>query len=113
MPWNCLFNLIRSSQETTRHKEIQNLNPQWEADPEYPMPPDTRKTILVKCVISGKTIEQVSFLPAYLTTRAEPEFLASGDRRFTEVTEYIEEITRSQGFDTQFIPDGDEVIVRK
>jgi poly-gamma-glutamate capsule biosynthesis protein CapA/YwtB (metallophosphatase superfamily) len=97
---------------TTRHKEIQSLNPQWDADPEYPMPPDTRKTILVKCVISGKTIEQVSFLPAYLNTRAEPEFLASGDRRFTEVTGYIEEITRSQGFDTRFLPDGDEIIVR-
>jgi poly-gamma-glutamate capsule biosynthesis protein CapA/YwtB (metallophosphatase superfamily) len=105
------FQFDKKLKGTTRHKEIQSLNPQWDADPEYPMPPDTRKTILVKCAISGKTIEKVSFLPAYLTTRAEPEFLASGDRRFMEVTGYIEEITRSQGFDTQFTSDGDEVIV--
>ena len=75
------------------------------------MPPDTRKTVLVKCVLSGKTIEKVSFLPTYLTTRAEPEFLTSGDTRFMEVMEYIEEITRSQGFDTRFILNGDEVVI--
>ena len=68
------FQFDKKLRETTRHKEIQNLNPEWEADPEYPMPPDTRKTVLVKCVISGKTIEKVSFLPAYLTTRPNLNF---------------------------------------
>jgi poly-gamma-glutamate capsule biosynthesis protein CapA/YwtB (metallophosphatase superfamily) len=106
------FQFDKKLRETARHKEIQNLNPQWEADPEYPMPPDTRKTILVKCVLSEKTIEKVSFLPAYLTTMAEPELLPSGDKRFEEVIKYIEEITRSQGFDTQFMLDGNEVIVQ-
>jgi poly-gamma-glutamate synthesis protein (capsule biosynthesis protein) len=105
------FQFDKKLRETARHKEIQNLNPEWEADPEYPMPPDTRKTVLVKCVLSGKTIEKVSFLPTYLTTRAEPEFLTSGDTRFMEVMEYIEEITRSQGFDTRFILNGDEVVI--
>jgi poly-gamma-glutamate capsule biosynthesis protein CapA/YwtB (metallophosphatase superfamily) len=105
------FQFDKKLRETASHKEIQNLNPEWEADPEYPMPPDTRKTILVKCMISNKTIEKVSFLPAYLTVRAEPELLTSGDKRFMEVTEYMKEITRSQGFDTQFVLNGNEVIV--
>jgi poly-gamma-glutamate synthesis protein (capsule biosynthesis protein) len=107
------FQFDKNLRGTTRHKEIQDLNPQWEADPEYPMPPDTRKTILVKCMLSGKTIEKVSFIPAYLNNRAEPEFLRSGDRRFTEVKEYMEEITKGQGFDTEFIINGDEVTVQK
>jgi len=107
------FQFDKKLRETTRHKEIKNLNPQWEADPEYPMPPDTRKTVLAKCVISGKSIEKVSFLPVYLTVRAEPEFLTSEDARFMEVTSYMEEITKSQGFDTRFTFDGNEVIVQK
>jgi len=106
------FQFDRKLKETTRHKEIQNLNPDWGVDPEYPMPPDTRKTILAKCVISGKKIEKVSFLPVYLNTRAEPEFLAPDDKRFGDVTRYIEEITRSQGFDTQFVPEEGEIVVR-
>ena len=105
------FRFDKDLRGTNRHKEIQDLNPQWGADPEYPMPPDTRKTILVKCVISKKTIEKVSFLPAYLNTRAEPEFLTAEDTRFTEVTGYIEEITKSQGFDTRFILEGAEVVI--
>ncbi len=106
------FQFDKELKETTRHKEIRNLNPLWDADPEYPMPPDTRKTILVKCVISGKSIKKVSFLPAFLTVRAEPEFLTRKDPRFTEVTGYMEEITKSQGFDTRFAVRGNEVIVR-
>jgi poly-gamma-glutamate capsule biosynthesis protein CapA/YwtB (metallophosphatase superfamily) len=106
------FQFDKKLKGTARHKEIENLNPGWETDPEYPMPPDTRKTILVKCVISGKTIKKVSFLPAYLTVRAEPEFLTSEDARFMEVTGYIEEVTRSQGFDTRFTLNGNEVIIR-
>jgi poly-gamma-glutamate synthesis protein (capsule biosynthesis protein) len=106
------FQFDKKLKGTTRHKEIQNLNPGWDADPEYPMPPDTRKTILVKCAISEKAIKKVSFLPAYLTVRAEPEFLISEDARFTEVTGYMEEITRSQGFNTEFRRKGNEVVVR-
>jgi poly-gamma-glutamate capsule biosynthesis protein CapA/YwtB (metallophosphatase superfamily) len=107
------FRFEKGLRETARHKEIRNLNPEWEADPEYPMPPDTRKTVLVKCVISGTTLERVSFLPAYLNTHAEPEVLTSEDARFMEVVRYMEEITRNQGFDTQFTLDGNEVVIRK
>ncbi len=106
------FQFDKKLKETTRHKEIRDLNPQWDADPEYPMPPDTRKTLLVKCFISEKKIKKVSFLPAFLTVRAEPEFLMLKDPRFAEVTGYIEEITKSQGFNTRFTVKGNEVIVR-
>lgn len=63
------FRFEKGLRETARHKEIRDFNPEWEADPEYPMPPDTRKTVLVKCVILGTSIERIFFLPVYLNTQ--------------------------------------------
>jgi hypothetical protein len=40
-----------------------------------------------------------------------PEILKSGDKRFKEVVDYLEEITRSQGIDTEFTVIGDEVVL--
>jgi hypothetical protein len=100
-----------SLRDSSRHAEIASLNPKWDTDPEFPMPPDTRRTIAVKCRVSGKQIHKISYLPAYLNVRAEPEFLAATDARFAEVREYVAEITRSQGLAAQFSQDGNEIIV--
>jgi poly-gamma-glutamate synthesis protein (capsule biosynthesis protein) len=106
------FRFDKKLKGTVRHEEIKNLNPGWETDPVYPMPPDTRKTILGKCLFSKKRVEQVSFLPVYLSSGAEPEILNAADARFFEVKGYMEEITNSQGFNTRFTVKGNEVMVR-
>jgi poly-gamma-glutamate synthesis protein (capsule biosynthesis protein) len=95
-------------------KEIQKLNPKWIPDPEclYNLPPDAEKTIIAKCEISDGSIKKVSFLPVYIDRKtAMPEILKSGDKRFKEVVDYLEEITRSQGIDTEFTVIGDEVVL--
>ena len=93
------------------------LNPDWNPPypdyPSFPFPPDSRKTILAKCIISNKKINKVSFLPVIINKQGEPEILASGDERFGEVVRYIEEITRDQGLDTKYTIDGDEVIISR
>ncbi len=102
--------------ESPRHKEIQVLNPSWQPDPEYPtyyLPPDSRKTIIVKCVISNGEIRSVSFLPTYINKQSQPEVLSSKDERFGEVVRYMEEITRDQGFNTKYVIERDEVLIRK
>jgi poly-gamma-glutamate capsule biosynthesis protein CapA/YwtB (metallophosphatase superfamily) len=102
--------------ESPGHKEIEVLNPEWKTDPEYPtyfMPPDSRKTIVTKCIISDKAIKSVSFLPTYINKRSQPEVLSSEDERFGEVIRYMEEISRDQNLDTKYTIDGDEVIIHK
>jgi len=97
--------------KTTRHREIEELNPQWDQNREYPLPPDTRKSLIARCVISEKRIRRISFLPVYLTDQSEPQILKPGDRRFEDVVRYMGEITSDQGFDTRFARKGDEVII--
>ncbi|HVN96976.1 MAG TPA: CapA family protein [Syntrophorhabdaceae bacterium] len=97
--------------ETRQHKEIMNLNPNWGKDRDYPMPPDTMKSMVVKCVISEKGIKRVSFLPVYLSKIGEPEILTAKDPRFTEVVKYVEEIGRVAGVESSFKVKGDEVLV--
>ncbi len=92
------------------------LNPDWNPPypdyPSFPFPPDSRKTIIAKCVISNKAISKVSFLPAYINEKGEPEILVSKDERFGEVLRYMKEISRDQGLNAEYKVDGDEVVIR-
>ena len=102
--------------QSTRFKEVEkNLKPDWNPPypdyPSYPFHPDSRKTLLAKCVISKRGINKVSFLPVYINKQGEPEILSPADERFGEVVRYMEEITRDQDMDTEFIIEGDEVII--
>ncbi|MGD9044779.1 MAG: CapA family protein [Desulfobacterales bacterium] len=97
--------------KTARHKEIEELNPQWDQKREYPLPPETRKSLIIKCIISGKRIQRISFLPVYLTARSEPQILKSDDVRFEDVVRYMDEITIDQGIDTRFVREGDEIVI--
>lgn len=102
--------------ENPGHKEIAVLNPEWKPDPEYPtyfLPPDSRKTIIAKCIISNKAIRSVSFLPTYINKQSQPEVLISKDERFGEVVGYMEEISRDQGLSANYAIDGDKVIIHK
>jgi hypothetical protein len=77
------------------------------------MHPDSKKTLIGKCVISNKTIKKISVLPTLVNQQSQPEILSSNDERFDEVVKYVEKITRDQNLDTQFITDGDEVIIHQ
>jgi poly-gamma-glutamate capsule biosynthesis protein CapA/YwtB (metallophosphatase superfamily) len=97
-------------------KEQRNaLNPDWNppyADyPSFPFPPDSRKTLVVKYVMSGKSISRVSFLPVYINGRSQPEILKPDNSRFREVIDYVEKITQEAGFNTSFKLDGAEVSI--
>jgi len=94
-----------------RHKEVENLSTGWNTQDEYPLPHDTRKTLIAKCIIQDKGLVRVSFLPVYINTRSEPEILLAGDERFQEVIRYMEIITQDQHLNAQYAIDGNEVIV--
>jgi poly-gamma-glutamate synthesis protein (capsule biosynthesis protein) len=92
-----------------------SLSPDWNPPypdyPSYPFPPDSRKTIIAKCIISGNTISRVSFLPVYINKTSEPEIMQPNDTRFGEIVNYMKEISIDQGIHTEYIIDGNEVVV--
>jgi poly-gamma-glutamate capsule biosynthesis protein CapA/YwtB (metallophosphatase superfamily) len=100
--------------ESKGFKEIQKLNPDWIPDFEalYNFPTDSQKTIVIKCLISGKALKNVSFLPASIDKKtAQPEILTAGDQRFGAVIRYMKEITKNAGLTTRYIVKGDEVVL--
>ena len=95
------------------HKEIRDLYSDQKSDPKDPMHPDSKKTLIGKCVISNQTIKRISALPTWINDQSQPEILSSNDKRFDEVVKYVEKITRDQDLDTRYITDGDEVIIHQ
>ncbi|MBI4190608.1 MAG: CapA family protein [Betaproteobacteria bacterium] len=65
----------------------------FELDPEYPtfpFPPQSRKTMIVKCVISDKKVAKVSFLPALINKLGQAEVLPRSDKRSSDVVDFVE-----------------------
>jgi poly-gamma-glutamate synthesis protein (capsule biosynthesis protein) len=87
----------------------------WKYDPEYEewyaVPPENRKSMLVRIDIVDKQIDRVCFLPIMINKRAQPEVLSNGDPRFDDVVTYVREITEGQNIDTTYSVEGDEVVV--
>lgn len=87
-------------------------NPKDQADyPTYPFHPDSRQTMIVRARIADRQVVEVGFTPCYINPAGQPEPLAEGDQRFSQVTSYVERITEAMGFDTRFVPEGDRVRV--
>jgi poly-gamma-glutamate synthesis protein (capsule biosynthesis protein) len=98
-------------EDRPRSKEISKLNPGIGRSKDLLFPDDMLKTGIVKCVIAGKAIKRVSFLPCMITKTGEPELLKSADARFGEIAGYLEKITQNQGLETRFSGDGDELVI--
>lgn len=86
----------------------------YQPDPEYctyPYPPDSKKSIIAKCIIMNGKIMKVSYLPIWINKQSTPEILYRGDKRREEVYQYMEWLCRDQELDTRFAWEGDEVVI--
>jgi poly-gamma-glutamate synthesis protein (capsule biosynthesis protein) len=78
--------------------------------PEYPFHPESRNTLLAKCVLDASGWVEPRFLPVQINRRSQPEVLGH-DTRGEAVLDYVRDITHRAGFTTRFCWDGDEVLV--
>jgi poly-gamma-glutamate capsule biosynthesis protein CapA/YwtB (metallophosphatase superfamily) len=94
-------------------REIQKLHADWQPDFDstYNFPPESRRTVIAKCVIEGGELQGVSLLPAYIDRQSRPEILMATDPRFAEVADYLDAITRDQGLSARYVRRGDELLV--
>jgi poly-gamma-glutamate capsule biosynthesis protein CapA/YwtB (metallophosphatase superfamily) len=96
-------------------REIQKLHPHWEPDFDstYNFPADCRRTIIAKLVVGNNGLQRVSLLPTYVNRQSQPEVLDASDPRFDEVTNYLEEITVSEGLNARYVRDGNELVIEQ
>ncbi len=80
--------------------------------PSYPYPPDARKTIIAKLVVSNNHIESVSYLPVLINRLGQPEVLPRARKESQEVFEYMKTITEDQELGTKFSREGDEIVIK-
>ncbi len=93
-----------------RRKELFGFEP----DPEYPtyysFHPESKYTMIAKCVFEGGSIAKISYLPCLINKKAQPEVLKN-DERGQEVFKYFEKITKIAGLNAKYAWDGDEISV--
>lgn len=83
-------------------------DPEWV---DYTFPPACRKSIIVKARIQDGRLAEVYFHPVRINQRAQPVSVTSADGEFTEILNYIREISRDQGFNTEFQVAGNRVLI--
>lgn len=79
--------------------------------PSYPFHPLARQTMIARCRIRDRRIDDVSFVPCYINEVGQPEALRASDQRFVDVAGYVDSVTAEAGFVTQFKADEHEVRV--
>jgi poly-gamma-glutamate synthesis protein (capsule biosynthesis protein) len=72
---------------------------------------ELRYSMIVKCIISNKAIQAVSFLPVLINEKSQPQIIHRNESAFNEIFEYMKCISQSQKLDTKFNIDGDEIVV--
>jgi hypothetical protein len=103
--WNC-----DGAPKKTR--KIYNFTPDPEC-PNYPMPHESRATLIAKALIEDGKIKRVSYIPCYINKWSEPEIVTRQDPRGQEVFNYMEDISRSEELPVKFSWDGDEVVIQQ
>jgi poly-gamma-glutamate capsule biosynthesis protein CapA/YwtB (metallophosphatase superfamily) len=111
---NFAFDLHLTAQDfqSPKRRELAKIYPNrmWLPDyPTYPFPIDSRKTILLKCLMSKEGIQKVSFLPVFINNKGQPECLDRQDKRSLEVFNYMDGLCKELGTKISF--DGDEVLI--
>ncbi len=97
--------LIESHRSITRATEYD----EWFAA--YSLSPDQALSMIAEVDFSADRDPVASFRPVVINTRAQPQPMAASEPGFTQVLDYVREVTASQGLDTRYDTDGDRVIV--
>ncbi|QFG21566.1 CapA family protein [Actinomadura sp. WMMB 499] len=100
-----------ANRPTFRH--LLSLHPGWEPDigGMYNFPPDSRKSMMVRCEMDASGVRTVGFRPVHIDRTAVPEPLAPDDPRFAEVVEYVTRISAEQSLPVRLGVEGDLVTI--
>jgi Bacterial capsule synthesis protein PGA_cap len=77
----------------------------------YSLSPDQALSMIAEVDFSADRDPVASFRPVVINNRAQPQPMTASEPGFTQVLDYVREVTASQGLGTRFDTDGDRVIV--
>lgn len=87
--------------------DISKLGGKWRPGEKYMIPPETRFTLVARCIVDGGKIG-VRLRPHWIDDDSCPVAVSEGDPRFREVFEYLVAVTDEAGVATRYeIRDGE------
>jgi poly-gamma-glutamate synthesis protein (capsule biosynthesis protein) len=92
-------------------KHLLSLHPDRQPSSLYLLPEDTRKSMIVEIRIRGGRIDSVSALPVWIDDRSTPHALTPDAPHFSEVADYLRDISARAGFATTCAIEGDRVVL--
>ena len=75
----------------------------------YHFPSQCRNTMIAKAVFGKEGVQRISFLPAYINSKAQPAVVTPGEPKFKEMLDYMEWV--SDDHPHKFRVDGSEIVV--
>ncbi|MER5628454.1 CapA family protein [Streptosporangium sp. NPDC002544] len=94
------------------HQEIHEPTEYDEWYHPYSVSPDQVLSLIGQVEIVDKRVGRVSFRPVVINKRAQPVVQKPDDPGFTQVLDYLTEVTQSEGISTSYTIEGDEVVCR-
>jgi hypothetical protein len=79
--------------------------------PNYPFHPEAKNAIIAAYRIAPDGRRSFGFLPCWILPSGQPELVHQQDDRGAAVAQYVANISRDAGFETEFAWDGDWVVV--
>ena len=79
--------------------------------PRYPYDINSQKNILVKVDIEDKKISRVSYVPLWMDNNGVFQPVEPGTEKAEKHLYYLRWMSGSQGFDVNFVPEGEEVLI--
>ena len=97
---------------TASFKNLVSLNPRWNLDQLYTLPPVTRLSGIVKFIRQPDGRCETRFLPVWIDDDSAPRVLGAADVHFAEVRDFLLASSREAGFNLEIARDGDELLLR-
>lgn len=103
---------VRKSRASVLHKHhaFSHVDRDSEYDEFYSFSAECRRSMIVKCRISAKKIDRLSFLPVMINPKAQP-VIVTDHAGVQDALAYIRKVSASQGFDTKFAVEDGEIVV--
>jgi poly-gamma-glutamate capsule biosynthesis protein CapA/YwtB (metallophosphatase superfamily) len=96
---------------TASFKNLVSLNPSWNLDQVYTLPPVTRLSGIAKFMRLPDGRCQTRFLPVWIGDDSSPRVIGASDAHFAEVEEFLLESSRAAGLNLSLTRDGDELLL--
>jgi poly-gamma-glutamate synthesis protein (capsule biosynthesis protein) len=93
--------------QTASFRHLVSLNPTWSPQSTYMLPEITRATGIARLLLGAAGVEAIHLLPCWVADDSAPHPVRAGDPHFDRIGAILQEGSRSAGFQTRLVAEGD------